>query len=66
MICPIITAGRVAVDLITEYDSVNCPQDKCAWFDTKKGQCAILTLAQSSYSLKEAIQTLSQQISIKR
>ena len=57
MICPILTlinANRP--ERVTgQTDGVNC-NDGCAWWDTKKGQCCIKTLAQTSYSLKETIQ----------
>ena len=48
MICPIMSFQKSYVD------TVNCQEERCAWWNKNCGKCAIVTLAENSESVSEA------------
>ena len=48
MICPMMSFQKPYAD------TVNCQEERCAWWNKNCGKCAIATLAESSESVSEA------------
>ena len=48
MICPVMSCQKPYVD------TVDCQEEKCAWWNKNCGKCAIATLAENSESVSEA------------
>ena len=47
MICPMMSFQKPYVD------TVNCQEERCAWWNKNCGKCAIATLAENSESVSE-------------
>ena len=48
MICPMMSFQKPYAD------TVNCQEERCAWWNKNRGKCAIATLAENSESVSEA------------
>ena len=48
MICPMMSFQKPYAE------TVNCQEEKCAWWNKNCGKCAVATLAESSESVSEA------------
>ena len=48
MICPMMSFQKPYAE------TVNCQEERCAWWNKNCGKCAIATLAESSESVSEA------------
>ena len=48
MICPMMSFQKPYAD------TVNCQEEKCAWWNKNCGKCAVATLAENSESVSEA------------
>ena len=48
MICPMMSFQKPYAE------TVNCQEEKCAWWNKNCGKCAVATLAENSESISEA------------